>query len=117
MPESHRSHGLDRSERIRRREEFERVYEKGVRIRGQFGTLFLLRNGLDQGRLGIAATRKLGGAVVRNRAKRIVRDVFRRNKIAPGYDIVFVPNRRFLEVGRGVFEAEFRHTLERRVRG
>jgi ribonuclease P protein component len=73
-----------------------------------------LKNGFDHARLGIAATRKLGGAVVRNRAKRIIRDVFRRNKFARGYDVVVVPNRRLLEAGQNTFEAEFCQFLEER---
>lgn len=116
MSESPRPCGLHRSERILRREEFTRVYDTGARIRGQFATVFVLRNGLDRARLGIAATKKLGGAVIRNRAKRVVRDVFRRNKLASGHDIVVVPHRRLLDARQGYFEAEFRHILERRLR-
>ncbi len=104
-------------ERIRRRAEFERAYERGVRIRGRYLTLFLLANQLDVGRLGISATRKLGGAVARNRAKRLIREVFRRNKIAPGYDVVVIPKRELLDAGLSVIEADYRSNLERRLRG
>jgi ribonuclease P protein component len=57
------------SERIRRRAEFQGVYERGIRIRGRYSTTFFLPNNSGSGRLGIAATKKLGGAVPRNRAK------------------------------------------------
>jgi ribonuclease P protein component len=103
-------------ERIRRREEFQRVYAQGTKIHGRFGILFLLPNGLAVSRLGIAATKKFGGSVARNRAKRLIRDVFRRNKIASGFDVVVVPKRALLETSLGAFEAEFRRTLERRAR-
>ena len=102
--------------RIRRREEFQRVYAEGTKVHGRFGILFLLPNGLDVSRLGIAATRKFGGSVARNRAKRLIRDVFRRNKIAAGFDVVVVPKRALLETSLSAFEAEFRRTLERRAR-
>jgi ribonuclease P protein component len=92
------------------------VYSQGSKVHGRFGILFLLPNGLDVSRLGIAATRKFGGSVARNRAKRLIRDVFRRNKIAPGFDVVVVPKRALLETSLSAFEAEFRRTLERRVR-
>ena len=39
-------------EHIRRRAEFQQVYERGARIRGRFSTLFLLPNKLSIGRLG-----------------------------------------------------------------
>src|SRR5881227_2456805 len=103
-------------ERIRRRPEFQRVYESGARIHSRYATLFVLPNRLAVGRLGIAVTRKLGGAVQRNRAKRLIREVFRRNKIAPGFDVVVVPKREVLDASLTVLEADYRATLERALR-
>ena len=107
--------GFERQERIRRRAEFQRVYEQGTRIHGQYSTLFVRPNTLALGRLGIAATRKLGGAVVRNRAKRLIREVFRRNKVAPGFDVVVIPKRELLDASLTVLEADYRNLLERRL--
>ena len=104
-------------ERIRRRPEFKQVYERGVRIHSRYSTVFLLPNGTDVGRLGIAATRKLGGAVQRNRAKRLIREVFRRNKIAPGFDVVVVPKRDLLDASLSTLEADYCTLVERRLRG
>ena len=78
-------------EHIRRRADFQRAYEHGARIQGRLATLFVLPNALSVGRLGVAASKKLGGAVQRNRAKRLIREVYRRNKVAPGFDLVVVP--------------------------
>ncbi|MBS1817046.1 MAG: ribonuclease P protein component [Acidobacteria bacterium] len=108
--------GIDRRERIRRRAEYQQVYDRGVKVHGRTFTLFRLPNGLDFGRLGIAATRKLGGAVVRNRAKRLVREVFRLNKPQVGVDIVVIPRRELLDTSLVALESEFRHTLERSAR-
>jgi ribonuclease P protein component len=77
--------------------------------------MFLLANEREVGRLGIAATRKFGGAVQRNRAKRLIREVFRRNKIAPGFDVVVIPRRELLDAGLTAFEAEYRRNVERRL--
>jgi ribonuclease P protein component len=104
-------------ERIRRRPEFQQVYASGARVHSRFSTVFLLPNGSSVGRLGIAATRKLGGAVQRNRAKRLIREVFRRNKIAPGYDVVVIPKRDLLDASLNVLEADYRNLVERRLRG
>jgi ribonuclease P protein component len=104
------------NERIRRRADFQHVYEHGVRIRSRYATLFVLANSLEVGRLGIAATRKLGGAVERNRAKRLIREVFRRNKIASGFDVIVVPKRELLDASLTVLEADYRRSLEPRVR-
>ena len=77
--------------------------------------MFALANEAGVGRLGIAATRKLGNAVVRNRAKRLIREVFRRNKLAPGFDIVVVPKRELLDASLNVLETDYRTILERRL--
>ena len=76
--------------------------------------MFLLANG-GVGRLGIAATKKLGGAVERNRAKRLIREVFRRNKIADGFDVVVIPKRELLDASLSTLEADYRRLLGRRV--
>jgi ribonuclease P protein component len=108
--------GFTRDERIRRRAEFLQIYEKGSRIHGRLLTLFLFPSSRPVGRLGIAATKKLGGAVVRNRAKRLIREVFRRNKIAPGFDVVVVPKRELLDATLTALEAEYIQTVERSIR-
>lgn len=115
MPTDQSPAGFRPRERIRRRSEFQVVYDRGARFHSRFGTVFLLPNGLAWARLGIAATRKFGGAVERNRAKRRIRDVFRRHKIAPGFDIVVVPKRPVLDVSLSAFEAEFCRLIERRT--
>lgn len=106
---------LGRDERIRRRPEFERVYDKGARIAGRFMTVFLLANGSTKQRFGVAATRKMGSAVERNRAKRLARELFRRHKTAPGYDIVVVPRREMLDAPFPSLEADYDRALDRRA--
>jgi len=105
-----------REQRIRRRAEYQQIYDRGTRIRSRFSTVFILPNDKGITRLGIAATRKLGGAVERNRAKRLIREVFRRNAIAQGFDVVIIPKRELLDASLTVLEADYRSILERRFR-
>ena len=70
-------------------------------------TVFLLRTGSPVSRLGVAATRKLGDAVVRNRAKRISRELFRKHKPKPGLDVVLVPKREFLTADFADLERDY----------
>ena len=105
--------GIAAAERIRRRPEFQRVYDEGARVHGRFMTVFVLPNGGDMPRFGVAATRKLGSAVERNRAKRLSREVFRRHKVAAGLDIVIVPRREMLDAPFDSLEADYTTTLER----
>ena len=107
--------GLTAAERVRRRPEFERAYNTGVRVHGRFMTLFVVPNGTPSSRLGVAATRKLGPAVVRNRAKRMSRELFRRHKVTAGLDIVIVPRREMLDASFSTLEADYLAVLERRT--
>jgi ribonuclease P protein component len=108
-----RGQGLTASERIRRRPEFERVYKEGARAHGRFMTLFVLPNAGNAARLGVAATRKIGSAVARNRARRLTREIFRRHKVAAGLDIVVVPRREMLDAPFASLEADYQAALER----
>jgi ribonuclease P protein component len=101
-------------ERVRRRPEYVAIYEQGRRHTGRLMTVFVQVNQLGRARLGIAATRKLGPAVVRNRAKRLVREVFRRNKPPGGLDIVVIPRRELVEADYAHVESDFLSILARR---
>jgi ribonuclease P protein component len=99
--------------KLRKRGEYTRVYERGARLRGRFMTCFALPNGLDSPRLGIAASQKIGNAVTRNRAKRLVRELFRAHKPLKAIDIVFVPRREMVHAAWREIEADYRAALQR----
>jgi ribonuclease P protein component len=111
------SQRLTSDDRVRRRPEFERAYDTGARIHGRFMTVFVVANGGSRCRLGVAATRKLGPAVERNRAKRLAREVFRRHKPAAAIDVVIVPRREMLDASFSSLETDYLAALERRDRG
>ena len=77
---------------------FRRLYSTS----GQNSPLLVLyakKNRLNQNRVGITVSKKLGGAVVRNRVRRRLREVYRlnENRFLPGYDIVVVARSRAVE--------------------
>jgi ribonuclease P protein component len=82
--------GFPQKERLRKRREFLVVYERGAKVQAAYFVLYILKNNLPYNRLGVTVSRKIGPAVVRNRIKRQLREVFRRNKraISPPCDVV-----------------------------
>lgn len=105
-----------RAEHIRRRQDYEAVYERGSRLSGALMTVFFLPNSVGIARLGIAATRKIGAAVGRNRAKRRVREVFRHTRPADALDIVVIPRRELIDAPFERVQREFSGLLTRHRR-
>ena len=105
--------GLATAERVRRRSEFEVIYTKGARLGGRHMTVFVVPNGGQTARLGVAATKKIGSAVTRNRAKRLAREMFRRHKPTTAVDVVIVPRAAMLKATFTTVEAEYVRLVER----
>lgn len=87
---------FSRAQRIRKRPDFVRIQDGGLKV-GTRHFLVLLAPvrtdaALSAPRLGVVASRKVGGAVQRNRAKRLIREVFRRGAdlFPPGLDVVII---------------------------
>ena len=76
-----------------RKADFDAVYRNGKRRSSSYFTVFLKANELAQSRFGFSIKRALGGAVVRNRMRRRMREVLRlhREEISAGWDFVIHP--------------------------
>lgn len=89
-----RSETFGAADRVRRRGEYRQIQSRGVKVHSRRFLLLLHASlaGPDARRLGTVVTKKIGSAVRRNRIKRVLREVFRRNReLFPlGVDVVFV---------------------------
>jgi ribonuclease P protein component len=80
-------------------------------------TCFALANDVERPRLGIAASQKIGNAVVRNRAKRLIREMFRLHKPLINIDIVVIPRREMADASWQNLEADYLTALGRLEKG
>ena len=93
---------------------FRRLYAKGESCVGHSVVVYCRRNGLNVNRIGISVSKKLGHAVVRNYARRRLREVYRINesRFKPGYDIVLVARSRAVKVKFSILEQELLTQLD-----
>lgn len=72
--------------------EFRRIYRRGRSAVSPYLVVYCLKNHSGGSRLGVTVSKKLGHAVVRNRVRRRIREVYRlnREKMLPGWDVIVV---------------------------
>lgn len=101
-------------ERIRNKKDFLHLYKKGKRYRGKYFVLIYLSNELAFSRVAIVASKKLGNAVQRNRTKRWLRTLFRRNKklLAKPFDMILIPRKEIHESDWQSLENDYRAALK-----
>ena len=101
--------------RLRTAAEFDAVFKRGARLPGRLFLLVVAQNRVRFDRLGLAASRRIGGAVARNRARRLLRESFRRlpATAGAGVDVVVVVHKELVACGQAEVDRELRERLRR----
>lgn len=85
---------------LRKKKEFTLLYNKGKSVGEKCLVLIFRKNGLPYNRKAFVASKKVGGSVQRNRARRLLRESYRslEKSIKPGYDILFIARKTIVEL-------------------
>jgi ribonuclease P protein component len=106
---------MERRVRLRRTSDVRRVYDQGRSWTHPFLVLIARPNGLDLSRVGVTASRRVGGAVARNRAKRLLREAARclYSQFGSGWDVMLVARAGILGVKEPQVEEALASLLRR----
>ena len=81
-----------REDVLRKKSDFDAVYNKGRSAGSKYVVLFYHKNGLGLTRTCFLASKKVGNSVMRNRARRLMKESYRqlKGRVSEGYDLIFI---------------------------
>lgn len=105
---------MDPAVTVKENYEFRRIYRKGKSAVSPQLVIYCQRNRRGHSRLGVSVSTKLGCAVVRNRVRRRIREIYRLNKakMLPGYDLIVVARVRSVETDYQKLDRTYLRLLE-----
>lgn len=95
---------VDKHSRLSRSSDFQRVYRQGSSTASRFLVVYYFKRSAEAAtespRLGLSVSKKIGGAVVRNRVKRLLREAFTayQERLVEDYDVVFIARPQLTEL-------------------
>lgn len=81
---------MKRKARLTKPEQYNLVYKEGSTQTDRFLVVKAMPNGLEYSRYGFSVSKRVGNAVIRNRVKRVLREIVRLTSLNPGWDIVII---------------------------
>jgi ribonuclease P protein component len=91
---------MQRRLRLSGKKRFSQIHQQGQSAADHLLVIRVLPNGLQHSRFGFVVSRRIGGAAVRNKLKRRLREAVRQTPVKGGWDVVFIAR-------RGVNQADY----------
>ena len=104
---------MDARVTVKQNSDFRRIYRRGRSAVSGGVVVYCLKNRKGMSRLGITVSTKLGHAVVRNRVRRRLRELYRlhRQEMLPGYDLIVVARVRAVDMPYAKLEKQYLRCL------
>ena len=67
-------------EHLKKNSDFQQVYKNGKSLANRYLVMYLKKNDLNENRIGISVSKKVGNSVIRHRITRLIRESYRLNK-------------------------------------
>lgn len=107
---------MQKKYRLIKREDFSKVYRFGKSVANRQFVLYVMkRHDTEEFRLGISVSKKVGNAVVRNRIKRLIKEIVRgnRSKIPEHYDLIIIARKPSVDMEYDQMEKSIMHILRK----
>ncbi|MCF6465982.1 ribonuclease P protein component [Clostridium sp. Cult2] len=105
---------MNKEYRLRNNEDFKKVYKRGKNYWNRNLVLYKMKNGLNYSRVGFTVSKKIGNSVVRNRVKRRLKEILRKNfnMVRKEYDIIIIPKKNVVDLKHVELESAMLHILK-----
>lgn len=111
---------MQKEHRLAKREDFNKVYRHGTSVANRQFVLYYKKRLAQDGegapfRMGVSVSKKLGNAVVRNRLRRVMKEVVRlhASQVEEGYDFIMIARKPVADMDYGEIEKCMLHALKR----
>lgn len=106
---------LNKKYRINKKKDYNNIYRTGKKLPGKYMVMLLASSEKGSNRYGIIASKKVGNAVKRNRAKRRIRSIINehRNELKNNYDVVIIARPLINNASYKVIDHEFMRMMKK----